>query len=58
MIPDVGNENVVIRRVTNEDGDPRMNNKKGKKRKGWDRAGSEDALSDEGEDVRLPARRD
>ena len=62
LIPDVGNENVVIRRANAEgpDDDPRSRVKKsgkGKKRRLFEAADSDDALSGEEDDVRLPARR-
>ena len=66
LIPDVGNENVVLRRThaegNNED-EARARSKrmgggsKGKKRRLFQAADSDDALSGEEDDVRLPARK-
>lgn len=62
LIPDVGNENVVLGNQTHEE-EARARSKrmgggsKGKKRSVFQAADSDDALSGEEDDVRIPARR-
>jgi hypothetical protein len=62
LIADIGNENVVIRRANAEGPDDVARSRgkkpgKGKRKRLFEAADSDDALSGEEDDVRLPARR-